>query len=89
MATYEDVHAGDIVLGHGDGELWGVATIVHEPRLAVTLVRQGRTVKGWPPAGTEVVIVQQADTAAEFAAFGVLSAAELGPIDIIAESWER
>lgn len=89
MATYEDVHAGDIVLGHGDGELWTVAQIVHEPWLAVTLARQRRTVKGWPPAGTEVVIVQRADTSAEFAAFGVLSAAGLGPITIIGETWER
>lgn len=64
MATYEQVHAGDIVLGH-DGELWGVEAIDHAPQLAVTLVKHGQRVVGYPPAGTAVTVVTPADLSAE------------------------
>jgi hypothetical protein len=67
MASYEQVHAGDIVLGH-DGELWGVEAIDHAPQLAVTLVKHGHRVVGYPPAGTPVTVVAPADKAAEFRA---------------------
>jgi hypothetical protein len=67
MATYEQVHAGDIVLGH-DGELWGVAGIDHSPQLAVTLVKYGHTVTGYPPPDTAVTVVTPAALAAEAAA---------------------
>ena len=65
MASYEQVHAGDIVLGH-DGELWGVEAIDHVPQLAVTLVKHGQQVTGYPPAGTPVTVVAPADLSAEF-----------------------
>lgn len=64
MATYEQVHAGDIVLGH-DGELWGVEAIDHEPQLAVVLVKHGQRAVGYPPAGTEVTVVTPADVSGE------------------------
>ena len=83
MATFEQVHAGDTVLGH-DGEVWGVKAIDHAPHLAVTLVKYGTEVVGYPPAGTPVVIVQPADLAAEFWAAQVFIDAGFD-IEIISE----
>jgi hypothetical protein len=83
--TYEEVHAGDHVLGH-DGDIWGVAEIEHVPRIAVTLVKPGCRVTGYPPAGTPVTIVARSDVTAEHAAAGVLIAAGFN-IDIISEQW--
>lgn len=86
MATYEQVHAGDHVLGrHRD--LWGVEAIEHVPRLAVTLVKPGHRVTGYPPSGTPVTIVHASDVGAEAAAWQVLAAA-LGPVEIIREMWK-
>lgn len=90
MTTYEEVHAGDLVLGNDPGrETWGVEHIAHTPRLAVTLVKdQGRTrVTGFPPPGTEVTILQRADFAGEEAAGWALVAAGLGPLEIVSEHW--
>lgn len=66
MATYEQVHAGDTVLGH-DNDVWGVEAVDHGPPLAVTLVKHNRTVRvvGYPPPGTPVTIITRADLAAE------------------------
>jgi len=75
---YEQVHAGDHILGH-DGEVWGVAEIDHAPTLRVVLVRPGHRVQGWPPAGTPVTIVQRADVSSEFAACELLAAAGFAP----------
>ena len=83
MATYEQVHAGDIVLGH-DGELWGVAAIDHAPQLAVTLVKHGHRVVGYPPPGTGVTVVTPVDVAAEARAAQVFIDAGLG-VEIISE----
>lgn len=83
MTTYEQVHAGDIVLGH-DGELWGVAGIDRAPKLAVTLVRHGHSVTGYPPPGTPITVVQAADVRAEAWAADVLIGA-FGPIEILGE----
>ena len=83
MATYEQVHAGDIVLGH-DGELWGVEAISHAPQLAVTLVRHGRRVTGYPAAGTGVTVVTPADVSAEGRAAQALIDAGLG-VEILYE----
>lgn len=85
MDTYEGLHAGDLVLGN-DGEVWGVAAIIHVPHLAVTLVRHGNAVVGNPPAGTPVTVVQRADVSAEFAAAGTLLAS-LGDIELLGETW--
>jgi hypothetical protein len=52
------------VLGH-DGDLWGVEVIEHEPVLAVTLVKHGHRITGYPPAGTAVTVVTPADVTAE------------------------
>jgi len=87
MATYEQVHAGDIVLGH-DGELWGVAEIQHAPQLAVTLVRHGARVTGYPPPGTEIAVVEESDTRAEAWAVDAMIAAGLGPVQIMGERWD-
>jgi len=86
MSTYEQVHAGDIVLGH-DGELWGVAAIEHEPALAVTLVKHGARVVGRPPAGTPVTVVEHADVAGEQQAVDALLAGGFG-VELISERWE-
>jgi hypothetical protein len=66
MAFYEQVHAGDTVLGH-DGDVWGVEAISHEPHVAVTLVKHGGAVRvtGYPPPGTPVTIVSRADVTDE------------------------
>jgi len=86
VATYEEVHAGDHVLGH-DRDLWGVEAIVHTPRLAVTLVKPGHRVTGYPPPGTQVTIVHRSDVGPEAAAWQVLAAA-LGPVEVIGEMWK-
>ncbi len=83
MATYEQVHAGDTVLGH-DGELWGVEGIDHVPQLAVTLVKHGRRITGYPPPGTGVTVVTSADVGAEAAAAQVFIDAGLG-VEIVSE----
>jgi hypothetical protein len=64
MTGYEQVHAGDTVLGH-DNDLWGVAAIDHGPPLAVTLVKGTTRVTGYPPPGTPVTVVTPADVSAE------------------------
>lgn len=87
MATYEQVHAGAIVLGH-DNELWGVAHIEHAPRLAVTLVKGDQSVTGYPPPGTEIVVVEPADVSAEAWAAQNFIEAGLG-VELISEHWER
>lgn len=84
MASYEQVHAGDTVLGH-DGNVWGVESIDHGPPLVVTLVKHGERVTGYPPAGTEVTVIEAADVRAEQWAAQVLIDAGLGPI-IVKES---
>jgi hypothetical protein len=86
MSGYEQVHAGDIVLGH-DGELWGVAGIDREPQLTVTLVRHGRRIVGYPPPGTPVTVVNPAGTEAEAAVAQVLIDAGFA-IEIVGERWD-
>lgn len=86
MATYEEVHAGDLVLGH-DNQVWGVETVVRVPHLSVTLRRHGARMTGWPPAGTEVTIVQRADVTADYAAAAALIDGGLGPLEIVSEYW--
>lgn len=88
MATYEQVHAGDVVLGH-DGELWGVAEIDHAPQLRVTLVRYDVRITGYPPADTWCTVVTPGDIRAEAWAVDALIGAGLGPVEIISEKWER
>lgn len=83
MPGYEQVHAGDIVLGH-DGELWGVEAIDHAPQLAVTLVKHGHRVVGYPPAGTPVTVVAPADVAAEYRAVQMFIEAGLA-VEIVSE----
>ncbi len=85
VTTYEQVHAGDVVLG-GDGEAWGVAWTYRgqDGRLAITLTRHGRRVTGYPPPGTEVTVIEPADVRAEGWAFGVLAEA-FGDIELIGE----
>lgn len=78
MAGYEQVLPGDVVLGH-DGELWGVEDIQRVPQLAVILVRYGRRLTGYPPAGTPVTVVQPAGVQA-------FIDAGLGP-EILGEVW--
>lgn len=87
MPTFEQVHAGDIVLGH-DNDLWGVAAIDHVPQLSVTLVKAGTRIIGYPPPGTPVTVAMPADVTAEARAAQVLMDAGLGPIEIISERWE-
>lgn len=86
MPTYEQVHAGDIVLGH-DNDLWGVAAIDRAPQLSVTLVKAGARIVGYPPRGTPVTVVTPADVAAEARAAQVFIDAGLG-IEILSERWE-
>lgn len=86
MATFEDVHAGDVVLGH-DGQLWGVAAKATEPQLTVVLVNGDQRLIARPPFGTHIEIIEPSDVSPEFAAWLTLTTA-LGPVDIISESWE-
>lgn len=83
---YEDVHAGDHVLGH-DGAVWAVVEIDHDPALRVVLVRPGHRVQGWPPAGTPVTVLHRGDVTAEFAACEIFAAAGLG-VELLGEVWQ-
>lgn len=85
MATYEQVHAGDHVLGY-DGDVWGVAEKIPEP-LCVTLVKPGARLVGHPPAGTEVTVLHAQDMSAEAAAWSILAAAGLAS-QVIGERWQ-
>jgi hypothetical protein len=84
MATYEQVHAGDIVLGH-DNALWGVEAITHAPQLVVHLVKHGHRVTGYPPPGTAVTVVTPADLTTEARAAQVFIDAGLD-VEIVHES---
>lgn len=86
MTTYEQVHAGAVVLGY-DNQAWGVEQIMHSPTLAVTLVRHGARVTGYPPAGTEVTVLDPADVRAEEWAAQVLIEA-FGSVELLGERWE-
>jgi hypothetical protein len=85
-STYGKLHAGDLVRG-SDGEVWGVEGIVHVPALAVTLVRGQHRVTGYPPVTAAVMVVQQADISAEWAAAQTLIDG-LGAVEILGEKWE-
>jgi hypothetical protein len=85
VATYEALHAGDLVLGD-DGEVWGVSYISHVPQLTVTLVRPGNAVTGCPPLGMPVTVVQRADVTEEFRAAHFLIMG-LGAVEILGETW--
>lgn len=84
MPTYEQVHAGDHVLGY-DNDVWGVAEKIPSP-LTVTLVKPGARLVGHPPEGTPVTVLYASDVTAEQAAWGVLAAAGLAP-QMIGERW--
>lgn len=86
MTTFEDLHAGDHVLGH-DNDTWGVAAITRSPRLVVALVKPGSRLVGYPPPGTPVTVLHRADIRVEEMAAGVLIAGGLGEIEIISEEW--
>ena len=85
MTTYEEVHTGAVVLGH-DGDLWGVEHIEREPALAVTLVKHGQRVTGYPPAGTPITVVEPADVTAEARAAQTLIDAGFD-VGIVREHW--
>lgn len=86
--TWDDVHAGDVIIGH-DGQAYGVEDICPDPVRGptITLIRHGiRTGPAQPPPGTPIRIAQRAETSGEAYAFGVLAAAGLNP-QVIRESY--
>ena len=85
-ATWEQTHAGDIVLGH-DGKAYGVADIVFGDPCGpvVTLTRFGERLVAQPPPGTPITVIQPVDTGPEAQAFAALAAAGLAP-EVIRES---
>ncbi|MET0915761.1 MAG: hypothetical protein ABWY81_06130 [Jiangellaceae bacterium] len=85
MTTYEQVHAGDFVLGY-DNDVWGVAALTWSPTLTVELVKPGARLVGHPPEGTDVTVLHAQDVTAEAAAWSVLAAAGLNP-EMIEERW--
>jgi hypothetical protein len=86
--VYENVHTGDVVLG-GDGQAWGVKQIDHTPQgSAVTLVRHGQLVTGFPPRGTPVMVVSRAGVSEELRAFAAL-AESFGDVSLIQERWNK
>lgn len=87
MTTYEEVHAGAVILGY-DGAPWGVEAIEHEPVLAVTLFRHGQRLTGYPPPGTEVTVIVPAEVTAEWIAAELLARA-FGHVELISERWEN
>lgn len=92
MSTYEHVHTGDVVLGQDpERALWRVVSIDHgTPQgsgYALARIPDGAVVVGYPPAGTEVVIIERADTSAEEAAAAALIGAGIH-IEILGERWD-
>lgn len=87
MDTWDDVHAGDVVLGH-DGQTYGVVAVHVAPGgPVITLFRHGAIAgPAQVPHGTPVTVLQRADTAAEARAFAVLATARLNP-EVIGESY--
>ncbi len=88
MPTWEDCHAGTIVLGH-DGLEYGVVDIERgDPRgPVVTLVRFGARVgPAQPPPGTPITIVGEPDLSAEARAYAVLAEQGLDP-QVIRETY--
>jgi len=86
--VYENVHAGDVVLG-GDDQAWGVKRIDHTPQGSlVTLVRHERLVVGLPPPGTPVIVLARAGVEREAAAFAVL-VESFGDVSLIQERWDE
>ena len=85
-ATWEQTHAGDVVLGH-DGKVYGVADIaLGDPRgPIVTLTRYSERTTAQPPPGTPVTVVTPVNTDQEARAFAVLFDAGLAP-EVIRES---
>lgn len=88
--TYGTLHAGDVVQG-ADGQSWGVEAVAPlSPagvQVSVTLVRNGRRVRGLPPAAMPVVVLHRSDVSAEYAAASVLLAAGLD-VDLVSEIWQ-
>lgn len=88
MSTWDDVHAGAIVLGH-DGLSYGVEEISHDSPYGpvIVLTRHGvRVGPAQPPPGTPITILENPAMPAEAAAFAVLAEAGLGP-QLIRESY--
>lgn len=87
MTTWDQVHAGDIVLGH-DGNAWGVASVAPHPAgPVVEIVRHGETLRAQPPVGTPITVIEAADVATEAQVFGMFERAGLGP-EILWESYQ-
>lgn len=87
-ATYDTLHAGDVVKGvDGDSE-WKVAQVVAETAQGreITLVRDGQYVTGYPEPGTPVEVVSRSDVSAEYAAAAALIAS-FGSIEVLGERW--
>ena len=79
MTTWEDVHAGDIVIGHDD-LLYGIASVEpseHGPRIVMR--RDGRMVHAQPPPGTPIRVWAHAGLSAEAAAWQLFEDAGLRP----------
>lgn len=86
MTTWDQVHAGDVVIGH-DGQTWGVESIAPHPAgPVVTIVRHGQRATGQPPPGTPITVIESTDMTAEAHAFNVLAAAGLQP-ELLRESY--
>lgn len=87
MTTWDDVHAGSVVLGH-DGLVYGVAHVERDlpGGPGIVLVRHGQRLQAQPPPGTPITVVQAADVSEEARAFAVLAQAGLGP-EVVREIW--
>lgn len=87
--VWEDVHTGDVVIGHDD-RTYGVVDVQlgHPYGPIVTLYRDGLTIgPAQPPPGTPICVEQRADMSAEAAAFAALQQAGLAPA-VIRESYQ-
>lgn len=87
--TWDDVHGGDVVLGH-DGNTYGVASISHGHPAGpvVTLARHGAVIgPAQPPPGTPITVLERADMSAEAQAFAMFAGAGLGP-ELIGETFQ-
>ena len=87
MSTWEDAHAGCLVLGH-DGVLYRVTSHAPHPAGPIVTLRgaAGTVGPAQPPPNTPITIVETADMSAEAEAFATLAGAGLGP-ELIGETY--
>lgn len=88
MTTWEQVHAGCVVLGH-DGKVYGVSLVEQHPAgPVIELVYDGAPAgRAQPPPGTPITVLEWPETSGEARTFALFTATGLDP-QVIRESYQ-